>query len=1079
MVRESIAADKQLARLARALKTADRPVSVCGLWGSSAPMVAADLSQRTQRPLVYLTAHLEEADNARDDLEFFLDRPGELLSAWETLPGEGESAGEIDAERFRICAAAAQPSGFPAVLVAPVQALMQPVPTAESLRARTLNVAVGGRSDPRAIADWLSGRGFERLDLVESPGDFAIRGDIVDVFAPGDRLPLRIEFFDDAIESIRRFDLSSQRSVDRLDTASIHAAAGKASAADATTSFVDYLPPDVVIVWDDPARIQEHGERYAQRLGEPDALIGFADLVRTLSPLAQVHLTRFGAAESRDDHAIDLGVRSLTRFEGRAGEAVGELIALADQHRVLIVCENEGERARLTELVTEVHGALPAGIEISQGRLHRGFEWSATGDVIVPHHEVFHRAQPRRRLRRMEASRPLESFVELEPGDTVVHALHGIARFREIGTMRKGDSDKTEEYLTLEFADRAVLHVPVSQIDLVQKYVGVGAARQKLSKLGGTRWKKTKERVGEAVAQLAESLLRVQAARQACTGVAYPVDTLWQNEFESAFPYDETEDQLIVAEEVKTDLSQPRPMDRLLCGDVGYGKTELAMRAAFKVCEFGKQVAVLVPTTVLAEQHFATFSERMAEYPFEVACLSRFRSTREQKRIIEETRKGRVDVLVGTHRLLSKDVAFADLGLVVIDEEQRFGVEHKERLKELRATVEVLTLTATPIPRTLHMAMLGIRDISSLATPPVDRRSIATQVARFDDTLVRKGIIRELNRDGQVFFIHNFVQSIHAVADTIRRIVPEARVVVGHGQMKDRELEEVMHAFVHREADVLVATTIIESGIDIPSANTIFINRAERHGLADLHQLRGRVGRSEHRAYCYLLLDPSRTLTPKAARRLKAIEEFSELGAGFRIAMRDLEIRGAGNILGPEQSGHITAVGYDMYCRLLEKAVRNLRDEPDPIGPPVHVEIGVGAFVPKSYIASERSRIDIYRRTVACRTQEDLRQLESDIVDAFGPFPKTVERLLELAEIRVLARRWRIRSIVAEAPDVIFSVADLAGVQPLFAGASGPVRWPDPKTVHLRLRPAYFEPPTMLSFLRRLLKKDPARETVA
>ncbi len=1078
MVIERIAADPQLVRLARRLADRKGSVNVSGLWGSSAPLVTAEIARRTGRRILHVTAHLEEADEARDDIELFLGQGVDLLSAWETLPGEGPAAGEIDAERHRLCARLATGGGA-AVIVAPVQALMQPVPTVAALEANTRRLRTNDDVDPDELTTWLADHGFERLDLIESPGDFARRGDILDVFLPGDTHPLRLEFFGTAIESIRRFEVSSQRSVDKLSEVAIYAAPhAVAGASGEVASFLDYLPEDAIIALDGPVEIQDHGQRFHARVGAPDSLFAVESVLAEVNDFTHVYLTRFGGGDG-DDH-FDLGVRSLTRFEGKAAEAVGELLALAHDRQVTVICENEGERQRLTELIVEIAGAVPDAVRMVLGYLHRGFDWTATGDVVVGHHEVFHRARPRRRIRRAEASRPLDTWLELEPGDLVVHAAHGIARFRSIGTMTKAGSDKTEEFLTLEFADKAVLHVPVSQIDLVQKYVGAGALRPRLSKLGGTRWRKTKEKVGEAVAELAESLLRVQAARAAHEGVAYPADTDWQREYEAAFPYEETEDQLIVADEIKRDLCSLRPMDRLLCGDVGYGKTELAMRAAFKVAEYGKQVAVLVPTTVLAEQHYVTFSQRMADYPFVVGCLSRFRTQREQKALLSEVKKGRVDVIIGTHRLLSADVDFADLGLLIIDEEQRFGVEHKERLKRFRETVDVLTMTATPIPRTLHMAMLGIRDISSLATPPVDRRSIATQVARFDEQLIRNAIIREINRDGQVYFLHNFVQSINAVADDIRRIVPECRVLVGHGQMKDRELEKVMEAFVERKAEVLVATTIIESGIDIPSANTILINRADRHGLSDLHQLRGRVGRSQHRAYCYLLLDPSRPLTPKSARRLKSIEEFSELGAGFRIAMRDLEIRGAGNILGPEQSGHIAAVGYDMYCRLLEGAVRELRDEPDPLGTPVHLELGVGAFVPRGYIPSERSRIEIYRRTVACRTPEDLVQLERDVADAFGPFPKPVERLLELAAIRVHARRWRISSILAEEPDIIFGIADLAGVQPLFADVPGSVRMPDPKTIHLRMRPAYFEPPTLLGFLRRLLAREPqTKETVA
>jgi len=516
-------------------------------------------------------------------------------------------------------------------------------------------------------------------------------------------------------------------------------------------------------------------------------------------------------------------------------------------------------------------------------------------------------------------------------------------------------------------------------------------------------------------------------------------------------------------------------MDRLICGDVGYGKTELAMRAAFKVVEFGRQVAVLVPTTILAEQHYATFCERMAQYPFNIGCLSRFRSPSQQRKLIEQTRKGQVDVVIGTHRLLSKDVSFANLGLVIIDEEQRFGVEHKERLKDMRETVDVLTMTATPIPRTLHMALMGVKDISSLQTPPVDRRAIATQVRTFERSVIRDAILREMNRDGQIYFIHNFVQSIAAMADTVRSIVPEARVVFAHGQMKGDELETVMHRFMQREADVLVSTTIIENGIDIPSVNTIFINRADRFGLADLHQLRGRVGRSDQRAYCYLLLSPQHPPTGKAAKRLKTIEEFSELGAGFRIAMRDLEIRGAGNLIGREQSGHIAAVGYEMYCRLLDQTVRQLKNEPDPAPPPVHLDLDVAAHIPRHYIVSDRRRIEMYRRIVDCRTTADLDLLKRDLLDAFGPFPGQVQRQIELAEIRVLARAFGIVSISRRPPDVIFIVKQLPSVEPLFTDAPGTVRMPDEKTIHLRPSAADLEPAALVPLLRGMLIGASAR----
>jgi len=550
----------------------------------------------------------------------------------------------------------------------------------------------------------------------------------------------------------------------------------------------------------------------------------------------------------------------------------------------------------------------------------------------------------------------------------------------------------------------------------------VGGARTdpELSKLGGTSWQKKKDRVEAAVMDLASDMIELQALRESQPGIAYPPDTEWQNEFEAAFPYEETPDQLTTAAEIKRDMQRTRPMDRLVCGDVGYGKTELAIRAAFKTIDNGRQVAVLVPTTVLAEQHFRTFSQRLAEYPFVVEGISRFRSHGEQKRIVERLSQGGIDIIIGTHRLVSADVHFKDLGLVIIDEEQRFGVEHKERLKRLRQTVDVLTLTATPIPRTLHLSLLGIRDISNLETPPPDRLAIETRIVRFDPTLIRHAILRELNRDGQVFFVHNRVHNIQEMADTVKQIVPEARIVIGHGQMNEHALEDAMLRFVRRDADILVATTIIESGLDIPNVNTIFINQADNYGLADLHQLRGRVGRYKHRAYAYLVLDSERQLTPTASRRLKAIEEFTELGAGFKIAMRDLEIRGAGNILGTQQSGHIAAVGYEMYCQLLENAVRRAGNKPIRTPLEVTVDLPWLAYLPRSYVPGQKQKIEVYRRLSRLRRLERLEDFRQELRDRFGPFPEAVDWLLRLAEVRLLAARWQVTSVHLEDQNVKF-----------------------------------------------------------
>ncbi|MGP1310683.1 MAG: transcription-repair coupling factor, partial [Phycisphaerales bacterium] len=654
----------------------------------------------------------------------------------------------------------------------------------------------------------------------------------------------------------------------------------------------------------------------------------------------------------------------------------------------------------------------------------------------------------------------------------------------------------------LEFAGRAKIHVPATQIEQVQKYVGGHGGAPPLSTIGGTRWKNQKEKANEAVRDLAAEMLRVQAARESMPGITYPADTAWQTEFEAEFPYDETEDQLIALTQIKKDMTAHRPMDRLLCGDVGYGKTELAIRAAFKAAEYGKQVAVLVPTTVLAEQHGRTFSERFAEYPFKIEVLSRLRGAKEQNAALAALRKGQVDIVIGTHRLLSKDVRFADLGLVVIDEEQRFGVEHKQRLLSLRMTVDVLTLSATPIPRTLHMALLGIRDISSLTTPPVDRRAVVTEVIPYNEKRIKQVIARELNREGQVFFVHNRVHNIHRVADDVQKLAPSARVVVGHGQMPPHELESVMMKFITRQADILVSTTIIESGIDIPTANTMIINDADRFGLAELHQLRGRVGRSKHRGYCYLLLPADRPTTDKSAKRLRAIEEYSMLGAGFKIAMRDLEIRGAGNILGPEQSGHIAAVGYDMYCRLLETAVRELRNEPTRDPAEVTVEIGLTGALPKAYIASDSRRMEAYRRIARARDLDELARVEQDLKDAYGDLPQVAQRLVDLAQVRIGAFERGALSVALVEQDVVFRTHDPAPLVAALEGAKGTVRVvrpiappqkaskpaasrgvpgakpadPGPQVVEVFYRPPpnFLEGTTLLTVLRRRL--NPQRE---
>jgi transcription-repair coupling factor (superfamily II helicase) len=774
-----------------------------------------------------------------------------------------------------------------------------------------------------------------------------------------------------------------------------------------------------------------------------------------------------------------------------------DLAAANDQ--VLIACHNEAECHRLSEVLAAGKLAQSDRLRLVVGHVRAGFRLlqpNAASVVVLGGQELFHREEVRQVMpRRHLESRAIDSFLDLSEGDLVVHVSHGIARYRGMQLLDKHNPTLTlghglptmpqvekpgnaEEHLILEFRDGVRVFVPASKIDLVQKYVGGGNTQPELSKLGGTSWQNRKAKVQAAVFDLASDMIQLQALREAQPGIAYPVDTDWQREFEAAFPYQETPDQLTSLGEIKTDMERSRPMDRLLCGDVGYGKTELAVRAAFKAIDNGRQVAVLVPTTVLAEQHYRTFSQRLAEYPFVVECLSRFRTSGEQKEIIGRLAKGGVDVVIGTHRLVSADVQFKDLGVVIIDEEQRFGVEHKERLKRLRQKVDVLTMTATPIPRTLHLSLLGIRDISNLETPPPDRLAIETRIVRFDRQLIRHAILRELNREGQVYFVHNRVLDINTVAEKVRSIVPEARVAVIHGQMPESELEQGMLSFVRREADILVATTIIESGLDIPNANTIFINQADNYGLADLHQLRGRVGRYKHRAYAYMLLDGDKMVSSTASRRLKAIEEFTELGAGFKIAMRDLEIRGAGNILGTQQSGHIAAVGYEMYCQLLENAVRQLKNQPLRTPLEVTIDLPWPAYLPRDYVTGQRLRIEVYRRLARVRKLDRLADFRQELRDRYGALPEPAEWLLRVAELRLLAAKWQVATIHLDKPaegaygptDVVLGYRNAKRIKALADRSDGRLRMVDQDSAYFRLLPKELDPLAMYDCLKELLR---------
>ncbi|MGO8689757.1 MAG: transcription-repair coupling factor [Thermoguttaceae bacterium] len=1013
-----------------------------GVWGSSCALVAATLAARTRGPLVVVCPRADEVDALVDDLGLFLEGTVEQFLACETLAGERAGADEAAGERLRLLKMLQSPQR-PRLVATSIQALVQPVPDRDALARQTRLLRVGERLSLEELARWLVENRFHATTGVELPGEFSLRGGIVDIFAPDWYDPVRVELLGDEIESLRRFEVSSQRSMGKMDAVEVTVLEPLLQG---RGHFSDFLPPESWFLLVEPGELEAEGQHYLKRLERPPELHAVADVLREVCRFPSV--TASAVAAGSLETTCRLKIESVERFSGDINKVRNELDDAGAGQEVFLVCQTEAEVRRLAEIFAATRLAEQGRLHFPLGTLHNGFRLVTEGVVLLSSGELFHRTDLRRPARR-HLGRVIDSFLELHEGDLVVHVAHGIARYRGLTLLEKGG--QVEEHLELEFAGRTKLYVPSSKIGLVQKYVGGTKSRPTLARLGGHAWEHQKGKVQAAVSDLAAEMLELQASRASRPGITFPVETEWQHEFDASFPYEETPDQLTTMEAIKHDMGQSRPMDRLLCGDVGYGKTELAMRAAFTAVDAGYQVAVLVPTTVLAEQHLRTFTARMAEFPFEIAALSRFSTRGQQARIIKRLAAGEIDVLIGTHRLVQPDVKFHNLGMVIIDEEQRFGVEVKERLKAFRQMVDVLTMTATPIPRTLHMSLLGVRDISNLETPPQDRLAVETRVTRFQGELIRHAVMRELNRSGQIFFVHNRVEDIEILGQRLRQIVPEARLGIAHGQMPEHELEQVMLDFVDQRFDMLLATTIVESGLDIPNANTIFIDEGDRYGLADLHQLRGRVGRYKHRAYCYLLVDPNKNLSPSAAKRLRAIEEFSDMGAGFAIAMRDLEIRGAGNILGTQQSGHIAAVGYELYCALLEQSVAALKRLPPQTSIEVDIDLPGAAYIPQGYVPDMRPKIDLYRRLARIATPAELADFRGELVDRFGPPPAVVEQLLALAELRIAAHRWQISAIHLEDQYAVFEYASAGRIRELAAQSGGALRVVDGRTAYLPL----------------------------
>ncbi|HEX7071769.1 MAG TPA: transcription-repair coupling factor [Rhodothermales bacterium] len=924
--------------------------------------------------------------------------------------------------------------GRAGLIVASLDALYERVPSPQAVHAETIAIRSGDMLPPDQLVERLMERGFSRVEFVDEPGELALRGGILDIFPFAGAFPIRVEFFGDEVDSLREFDPKTQRSVSRLSQARIVPNVETALAGGHTLApFFDYLPDDTLIAVFDEARLLEKAaslfetaeaefEKALSANGQelpPSPAEKYLDADNIREALGRHPRIGFGSFGTTGGSTVDMRARPQPDFNSSIGLLKDRLL----QHRregidCFILCDSRGQEGRLHELLQDDDGAVPATLLVES--LHQGFEVPGLGLAVYTDHQIFnryHRPTARRQKKRL-GGMSLRELQTLNPGDFVVHVDYGIGKFA--GMQKIEVRGKQQEAVRVLFAEEDVLYVNVNALHKLHKYSGKEGHQPRLTKLGSGQWERTKSKTKKRVKDIARDLIKLYARRKASRGFAFSGDTVWQRELEASFQFEDTPDQAAAAAAVKQDMEQPFPMDRLVCGDVGFGKTEVAVRAAFKAVQDGKQVAVLVPTTILAKQHAETFTRRLQNFPVRIDVMSRFRSTAEMKEIVERAAAGKVDIVIGTHRIASKDVRFKNLGLLIIDEEQRFGVAAKERLRQLRAEVDTLTLTATPIPRTLQFSLLGARDLSIMSTPPPNRQPIVSEIHTFDRDLIRDAILYETSRGGQIFFIHNRVQSIDEMAAQIRALVPTVRVRVAHGQMQGKELEQVMLDFVDRKFDVLVSTNIIENGLDISNANTIIINHAERFGLAELHQLRGRVGRSDRKAFCYLLVPSVHVLTREARQRLQAVEEFSELGSGFSIAMRDLDIRGAGNMLGAEQSGFIEDVGFETYHKILDDAVRELRAEEfsdlfaaEPVPAPSETVIDVeeDAFIPETYVSNNVERLNIYRRISDAQEIVALGEVRAELEDRFGELPQEVLNLLAAAELKIVATSLRVPRI--------------------------------------------------------------------
>lgn len=946
----------------------------------------------------------------------------------------------------------------PVTVITTMDAFLDGIISPDEIQKNRIHITGEDTVDLTKLEQDLTALGYERESQIEAPGQFAVRGGIIDVFPLAEEMPVRIELWGDEIDSIRMFDAKSQRSIENISEITIYPASENCFGNNGLVSFLKYFPEnETLLFYDEPHRLQETAEtveaEYTESLknradagmkeeGEEELRVfQTKDIISEMNRYSGIGLTtlesKCGLFKVRSVYTVQ--AKGVNPYNNSFELLTRDLKRLKrNGYRVVLL---SGSRTRAKRLAKDLRDydlssfysedmqreVKPGEIMAAYGYASEGYEYPMLKFVVISESDIFGRKKKKKKRKKYEGQR-IQDFAELKPGDYVVHENHGIGVYKGI---EKIEVEKiVKDYMKIVYAEGGVLYIPVAQMDLIQKYAGADAKKPRLNKLGTIQWGKTKSQVKKAVQIVAKDLVELYAVRQQSEGFVYGPDTVWQKEFEEMFPFEETDDQLQAIEDTKHDMESKKIMDRLICGDVGYGKTEIAIRAAFKAVQEGKQVVCLVPTTILAQQHYNTFVQRLKEFPVRIDLLCRFRSAAEQKKTIEDTKKGFVDILVGTHRVLSKDVVFKDLGLLIIDEEQRFGVTHKEKIKKLKENIDVLTLTATPIPRTLHMSLIGIRDMSVLEEAPNERMPIQTYVMEYNDEMVREAITRELARDGQVYYVYNRVNDIADVAGRIQSLVPDANVAFAHGQMKERELEDIMYDFINGDIDVLVSTTIIETGLDIPNANTMIIQDADRFGLSQLYQLRGRVGRSNRMAYAFLLYQRDKLLKEVAEKRLSAIREFTDLGSGIKIAMRDLEIRGAGNLLGEAQSGHMEAVGYDLYCKMLNEAVRQLKGGPEAETFTTLIDLNVDAYIPEYYIKNEYQKLDIYKRIAAIESEEELEDMTEELIDRFGDIPKKVQQLLVIASLKSLAHSVYVTAIEQKGEEIRFTMYEKAKIDP-------------------------------------------------